>query len=131
MLLQELAALRGGEGGMGKSPIGLVHGPSCLPRAASWPNGQRGRFRIFHSIGTISAKLDRIRRVASPGPKVPMSDRFFAENLAVGARVELTGDEGRHLASVMRARVDDEVTLFDGSGAEFTGRIAEIRKGLV
>jgi len=58
-----------------------------------------------------------------------MSERFFTENLTVGSRVKLAGDESRHLATVMRARVDDEVTLFDGSGAEFTGRIIEIRKG--
>ena len=50
-----------------------------------------------------------------------MSERFFAEDLAVGSRVVLAGDEGRHLAGVMRARVGDEATLFDGSGAEFTG----------
>ena len=57
-----------------------------------------------------------------------MSERFFTENLTVGSRVKLTGDEARHLATVMRAKVGDEVVLFDGSGAEFTGRIAEIRK---
>jgi 16S rRNA (uracil1498-N3)-methyltransferase len=57
-----------------------------------------------------------------------MSERFFAENLVVGASLMLAGDEARHLATVMRARVGDEVTLFDGSGAEFSGRISEIRK---
>jgi 16S rRNA (uracil1498-N3)-methyltransferase len=60
-----------------------------------------------------------------------MSERFFAEVLAVGSRVVLAGDEGRHLANVMRARVGDEARLFDGSGAEFAARIAEIRKGVV
>ncbi len=60
-----------------------------------------------------------------------MSQRFFAVSLAVGSKVVLAGDEGRHLASVMRASVGDEARLFDGSGAEFTGRIAEIRKGVV
>jgi len=57
-----------------------------------------------------------------------MSERFFAENLTVGSRVKLAGDEARHLATVMRARIGDDVQLFDGSGAEFTGRIVEIRK---
>ena len=52
-----------------------------------------------------------------------MSERFFAENLSVGQQVQLAGDEARHLSTVMRASVGDTVTLFDGSGAEFTARI--------
>ncbi|MCI0360279.1 MAG: 16S rRNA (uracil(1498)-N(3))-methyltransferase [Planctomycetaceae bacterium] len=60
-----------------------------------------------------------------------MSERFFAENLAVGSRARLTGDEARHLAAVMRAKVGDEITLLDGSGAEFTGRIVAISKSSV
>ncbi len=60
-----------------------------------------------------------------------MSQRFHAENLAAGTRVVLGGDEGRHLAAVMRAQTGDTVTLFDGSGAEFTGRIVEIGKRAV
>lgn len=57
-----------------------------------------------------------------------MSERFFAENLAAGSRAQLHGDEARHLRTVMRTQVGDEVTLFDGSGAEFVGRIVELRK---
>jgi 16S rRNA (uracil1498-N3)-methyltransferase len=57
-----------------------------------------------------------------------MSERFFAENLTVGAQVRLTPDEARHLATVMRARAGDEVTLFDGSGAEFTAQVRQIDK---
>jgi len=57
-----------------------------------------------------------------------MSERFFAANLTVGSHIMLSGDEGRHLVTVMRAKVGGEATLFDGSGAEFTGRISEIRK---
>jgi len=60
-----------------------------------------------------------------------MSERFFTEQPVAGTRAVLAGDEGRHLASVMRARVGDEAILFDGSGAEFLARIAEIRKGTV
>jgi 16S rRNA (uracil1498-N3)-methyltransferase len=57
-----------------------------------------------------------------------MSERFFAENLTAGSRAELRDDEARHLRTVMRAQVGDEVTLLDGSGAEFVGRIVELKK---
>jgi 16S rRNA (uracil1498-N3)-methyltransferase len=60
-----------------------------------------------------------------------MSERFFLEDLAVGTRRVLAGDEARHLAGVMRARVGDEAILFDGSGAEYVGRVALVRKGAV
>jgi 16S rRNA (uracil1498-N3)-methyltransferase len=60
-----------------------------------------------------------------------MSERFFISPPIAGERAVLTGDEARHLSAVMRAAVGDEVTLFDGSGAEFVARIAAIRKGAV
>jgi 16S rRNA (uracil1498-N3)-methyltransferase len=43
----------------------------------------------------------------------------------------LEGDEAQHLARVMRAEVGDEVVLFDGSGAEFVGRITGIGRNRV
>jgi 16S rRNA (uracil1498-N3)-methyltransferase len=57
-----------------------------------------------------------------------MSQRFFVAPPITGERAELCGDEARHLASVMRARVGDEVIAFDGNGAEFRARVTEIRK---
>jgi 16S rRNA (uracil1498-N3)-methyltransferase len=57
-----------------------------------------------------------------------MSQRFFVAPPITGERAELSGDEARHLASVMRARLGDEVIAFDGSGAEFRARVTEIRK---
>jgi 16S rRNA (uracil1498-N3)-methyltransferase len=60
-----------------------------------------------------------------------MSERFFVSPLIASDRAVLTGDEARHLTSVMRAAVGDEVTLFDGSGAEFSARVAAICKGAV
>jgi 16S rRNA (uracil1498-N3)-methyltransferase len=60
-----------------------------------------------------------------------MSERFFVSPAITGDRASLTGDEARHLAAVMRARVGDEVEIFDGSGAEFTGRIVAIGKHAV
>ncbi|HEY2413497.1 MAG TPA: RsmE family RNA methyltransferase [Pirellulaceae bacterium] len=57
-----------------------------------------------------------------------MSDRFFVEQPIRGQTVDLAGDEARHLTAVMRAAVGDEVTLFDGGGAEFVARIGAIMK---
>lgn len=58
-----------------------------------------------------------------------MADRYFIEPpIANRQQVELTGDEAQHLAKVMRARVDDVVMLFDGSGDEFEARIVALRK---
>jgi 16S rRNA (uracil1498-N3)-methyltransferase len=65
-----------------------------------------------------------------------MSQRYFvtpaiAFEAEGDRRVLLTGDEGRHLAGVMRARVGDEVTLFDGSGCEFTAKVTKLGKQAV
>ncbi len=60
-----------------------------------------------------------------------MSERFFSETPITGPRAELRGAEAHHLTRVMRAAVGAEVTLFDGSGQEFAGRVARIdREGV-
>src|SRR5688572_7985367 len=60
-----------------------------------------------------------------------MSERFFVDSPISADRAMLAGDEARHLAAVMRAQIGDEVVLFDGSGCEFTARVAAIRKQAV
>ena len=60
-----------------------------------------------------------------------MSERFFVSPPIAGQRIELIGDEARHLATVMRAQPGDEVVLFDGSGAEFLAEVAAVRKQAV
>ncbi len=60
-----------------------------------------------------------------------MSERFFVPNPIASSRATLAGDEARHLTSVMRAKVGDDIVLFDGSGAEFVTRIAAIGKHAV
>lgn len=57
-----------------------------------------------------------------------MSERFFIEPAITGDRATLMGSEVHHLAGVMRAKIGDEITLFDGSGAEFAGRIELLKK---
>jgi 16S rRNA (uracil1498-N3)-methyltransferase len=53
-----------------------------------------------------------------------MSDRFFSSLPITGERVTLAGPEAHHVLHVMRAQVGQRVTLFDGSGAEFTAEVA-------
>lgn len=61
-----------------------------------------------------------------------MSRRFFCEtplaSLPAGTTVPLAGDEAHHLARVMRAKVGDEIELFDGSGGYGPARITRITK---
>lgn len=54
-----------------------------------------------------------------------MSDRFYTAELITGDHVTLDGQEAHHLLHVMRAKVGDQITLFDGSGAEFAAEIAK------
>ncbi|MGD9635942.1 MAG: 16S rRNA (uracil(1498)-N(3))-methyltransferase, partial [Pirellulales bacterium] len=54
-----------------------------------------------------------------------MSDRFFCSTPIAGDAVTLDGPEAHHLLHVMRAKVGQGVTLFDGGGAEFAAEIAK------
>jgi len=60
-----------------------------------------------------------------------MSERFFVAPPIAGERVVLSGDEARHLTTVMRLQPGDEATLFDGSGQEFTARIETVKRHAV
>ena len=53
--------------------------------------------------------------------------RFFIPS--VSEETILTGEEYRHAKNVLRLREGDEVTLFDGSGAEYSGIVARTEKG--
>lgn len=58
-----------------------------------------------------------------------MSQRFFlAEPIECGLVYRLDSTESHHIAHVMRAKVDDRVTLFDGHGSEFEAEIKEISR---
>src|ERR1041385_3590933 len=57
--------------------------------------------------------------------------RFFAAPKAFERRLEsvtLSGDEAKHLREVLRLKVGDEASVFDGEGREFVGRIVESRR---
>lgn len=62
-----------------------------------------------------------------------MSDRFFVQPCIPNDidQVTLDGSEGHHLARVMRAKIGDSVSLFDGSGFEFDGVIKDIKRDRV
>jgi 16S rRNA (uracil1498-N3)-methyltransferase len=60
-----------------------------------------------------------------------MSQRYFVESPIATDRASLVSAEAHHLSHVMRAAVGDEVTLFDGVGAEFTARVAKIGRSSV
>jgi 16S rRNA (uracil1498-N3)-methyltransferase len=60
-----------------------------------------------------------------------MSERFFITTPPAGDRAILEGDEARHLARVLRAKIGDAVVLFDGRGREWPARVASIGRDRV
>jgi 16S rRNA (uracil1498-N3)-methyltransferase len=60
-----------------------------------------------------------------------MAERFFAEVPSGASRVTLVGSEAHHLGRVVRARVGDELVLFDGDGAEFAAQVLRVRRDTV
>ena len=51
--------------------------------------------------------------------------RFYLDSPPVSPIVTLTGDEARHIVRVLRLKRDDEIVLFDATGAAYSGLIAE------
>ena len=60
-----------------------------------------------------------------------MSERFFLDVPPRAGRAELSGDEARHLARVLRAKVGDTVSVFDGQGRTWPARIATLGRDRV
>ena len=60
-----------------------------------------------------------------------MSERFFVATPIAGDRALLTGGEAHHLIHVMRAAPGTAVTLFDGSGCEFSAEVRRIGRSEV
>ena len=60
-----------------------------------------------------------------------MSQRFFVESPIVSDTATLVDAEAHHLIHVMRAGSGDQVTLFDGCGAEFSARVAKLGRSHV
>ena len=60
-----------------------------------------------------------------------MTQRYFVEQPIAGDSAVLAGGEAHHLLHVMRLHTGDQVTLFDGSGAEFTASIGKLERAAV
>lgn len=60
-----------------------------------------------------------------------MAHRYFTDTRVTSDQAELCGSEAHHLQHVMRAQAGDEVTLFDGSGKEFTARVERLERSQV
>jgi 16S rRNA (uracil1498-N3)-methyltransferase len=56
---------------------------------------------------------------------------FVDEALSVGQRLTVDGGAGNHVARVLRLRVGDVLTLFDGHGGEYSGRIEQMHRDTV
>ena len=56
---------------------------------------------------------------------------FVSGALINGAEIELDGDRARYLGKVMRARVGDDVSVFNGDGPEWPAQIVAIAKNRV
>ncbi|TWT88874.1 Ribosomal RNA small subunit methyltransferase E [Pseudobythopirellula maris] len=57
-----------------------------------------------------------------------MGDRFFIDEPITGAEALLSGPEAHHALHVMRLKAGDGVTLFDGSGAEFSAEVTAVSR---
>ncbi len=60
-----------------------------------------------------------------------MTHRYFVETPISGDHATLTASESHHLLHVMRAQPGEEVTLFDGSGAEYVARVESTGRAAV
>ena len=56
-----------------------------------------------------------------------MTRVYVEAELTAGSRVDLPPDTASHLAKVLRARVGDELILFNGDGRECNGAIEAVR----
>lgn len=71
-------------------------------------------------------------RQYNPNYNSPVRPRFFAPDLSEdGSAVSLPIEEGRHLARVLRLVPGAIVTIFDGRGNEFLGRVEHVRRDVV
>lgn len=53
---------------------------------------------------------------------------YTPQSLAAGSQVELTGSQCHYLARVLRVSDGDEITLFNGDGFDYCGKVIETRK---
>ena len=54
--------------------------------------------------------------------------RFFVEDLPAAGQVQLSPEEAKHAASVLRVQAGDSIELFDGKGGEAQGVVTTVSK---
>ena len=57
-----------------------------------------------------------------------MTHRYFSDVPITPPYATLTGPEATHFARVMRGTVGDEITIFDGNGAEYDAIVSEVSR---
>jgi 16S rRNA (uracil1498-N3)-methyltransferase len=57
-----------------------------------------------------------------------MADRFYVNSQLGPGAILVQDAEAHHLAVVCRVRPDDRVTLFNGDGREYPGRVVEVKR---
>ncbi|WP_158967523.1 16S rRNA (uracil(1498)-N(3))-methyltransferase [Paraglaciecola sp. L3A3] len=53
---------------------------------------------------------------------------YYPHELAVDSQVTLTDDASNHLINVLRAKVDQDIVLFNGDGNEYSAHLSDISK---
>ena len=61
-------------------------------------------------------------------PQKPANRLYVREPLTSGAELRLGEERSRYIGRVLRLRVGDELTLFDGRGGEFSATIYEVSR---
>jgi 16S rRNA (uracil1498-N3)-methyltransferase len=60
-----------------------------------------------------------------------MADRYYVNCPMTPGTIQITGQEGQHLAKVCRVRPGDVVSLFNGDGNEYPARVTAVTKRTV
>jgi 16S rRNA (uracil1498-N3)-methyltransferase len=106
---------------MRQTPV--AEGYAAPRRDAKWQSpAKRNPFDNRKSI-TLPSQLAFLSR--------PMPRRFYLPQSLESPTIRLTGPEAHHLGRVLRFQTGDEVTLFDGKGAEARARIESIAADVV
>ena len=59
---------------------------------------------------------------------MPKTRLYIESPIASERQLIVSGDRARYISRVLRLKINDKLTLFDGSGAEFLATIAAVRK---
>src|SRR5215470_1869396 len=79
-----------------------------------------------------NASMPRVVRQPFAQRHLRMTARFFRPPpIVAGAEIALPSDAAHHARQVLRLRVGDTVTLFDGEGGEYGAQIARVTPKVV